>query len=327
MRLDRLAQLLEQKHKFQKTAADWPPKKPTFPLEPVNFSVPEMADVNASIRNQVNNLWKIPNEQFNILRVCADAGASKPKDEHQEKAIEGFKFCRELLSIIDTLKSSLDTIDLSTVRRGLEKMLELIQKNRLHEDDKKSFPNVTALIFYVVPGNNKRSLNEREDQYGKARKGLQRMNSVIITILEEMNRLGGSVDKLPQRFNTEATKLSQLEIEKFIREYGDTYGIPDRDTWGTVIDTDPALELPLTQLVHALQRGKIPRNADKIKPIIQNIMKRRQETSQTNLSALEQEKPGPNPLTLFEDNEAQDHKLASKYNDFTLSLLLKKGKL
>ena len=295
-------QLLEKKYWLQSRAVE---SKPSFPLPNVTFPLPQMADVSASIRSQIDSLWNIPNKTHNILRACADAGASKPKDEHEVKAVEGHKFCQKLLNIVDYLKANRDTVSLSDIRKGLDAVVALIKENIQHTEAEKQFPGVSALIFHLMPSSKKYDRKIRDQEYAKARKGLSRMASIALTILNEMNRLGGKSEEVG-RFEPQGAKLSNEEIMSFIRQHGDTYGIPDLATWSLAVDTDPALELPLTKLVHALSRGQVPSGAEKIKPIIQNIISRRQELTQTNAPIFE------------EEGEAWDHKMASKYNELTL---------
>lgn len=300
-------QLLEQKYWLQAQAVE---SKPPSVLPNVTFPLPQMADVSASIRNQIDVLWNIPNNTFNILRACADAGAAQPKNEQEDLAVEGYKFCRKVVSIVDYLKANRNELPLSEIRKGITAVVDEIIKNQKREGDELQFPHVSALIFHLLPSSRKHDRKLRDQQYAKARKGLSRMASVALTILNEMNRLGGK-SEVGGQFEPQGAKLSQSEIMSFIRQHGDTYGIPDLATWSLVVNTDPALELPLTRLVHALSRGRVPNGADKIKPIIQNIISRRQELTQTNAPVFE------------EEGEAWDHKMASKYNELTLERYIK----
>jgi len=287
--------------------------KPSFPLPSVVFSLPEMANLEASIRNQLDTLWNLPNKSFNILRACADSGAAKAQNPNEEKAVAGYKFCHKLLNIIDYLKANRNTVSLSEIKKGLETILELIQENLQHTEEEKQFPNVSELIFQLMPHSKKYDRKIRDQEYAKARKGLSRIASVSLTILNQMNKLGGK-SEVSGRFDPQGAKLSEAEIMSFIRQYGDNYNIPDLSAWSLILDTAPELELPLTKLVHSLSRGHIPESGSRLKLIIKNILNKHQERLQNNQTALQEEKPGPNPLVLFEEeNEAWDQKMANKY--------------
>lgn len=337
MRVDRLGKLYEQKYSLAAPKeedvpegvipAPYAPAEPSVAVKPgllptVTHPLPHMADVEAKIRNSLDILWNIPNKLFNVIKECAEAAPAHPEGEHEEEAVRGARFCKQVMSIVDTLKAKRDTLSLSEIRRGLETLQSLIHKNRVHKEDEKSFPHVIALIFEMVPHGKKYERRLRDQYYQKARKGFSRMNSIIKDILDYMNKVGGSSEETAPRFENEPTPLSIPEIEKFIRMHGDTYGIPDMATWSLALDTDPSLEAPLRKLVHALDRGHILAGADKIKPIIQNIIRRRQQPFKTNVPVLEQAPPAtPGPLLPSfeeEEGEAWDHKMASKYNDLTL---------
>ena len=284
MKIDKLSQSFEQKYELVSQAVD-----------------PKMADVEANIRNSLDILWEIPNRLFNILRACADANASKPTNANEAQAVEGHQFCKKIVSIIDYLKANKSAVSLSDIRKALTLLVKEIKENQKQVDEKLQFPHVSELIFQLLSSSSKHDRKLRDQQYAKARKGLSRITSIALTILNAMNKLGGSTEEFG-RFEPQGAKLSDSEIMSFIRQHGDDYNIPDLETWSFVVDSDPSLELPLTRLVHALSRGKIPSGTDQIRSIIQNILDRRQEATQTNAPLFE------------EEGEAWDKKMAFKYD-------------
>lgn len=342
MRIDRLGELLGQKYGLRTEGAVYPPRKPEIPvggLPAVHFPTPSMAQVENFVRTHIDTLWNLPNKAFNILRACADSEPKNPKNAHEQLAVDGFKFCRHILSIVDYLKANRDSLSVSDIRKGLTELKNSIVSNMHLKDlsldakdpDHKQFPHVSATIFEMMPASKKYERKLRDQQYAKARQGLSRIVSLVLTVINQLNEWGGAGVETG-RFEPEGAKLSDEEIEVFIRNNGNSYGIPDKETFYYIIDANPDLEKPLTRLVHALSRGKVPKGADRFKSIIQNILRKRQQLTQTNVSALEKEEPGPNPLTLFEEedgeeSEAWDAKIAFKYNDLALGNLLRKGNL
>jgi len=261
MNISKLGRLFELKYSFLTIAAD-----------------PNMKDVEAGIRNSLDALWAIPNISFNILRVCADSGAAKPTNADEQKAIIGFQFCRKIVGIIDYLKANKSTVKLSEIRRALETIVGDIKE----VETKDQFSNLSELIYQLMPHGKKYDRKLREQQYAKARKGLSRITSIALTILNNMNNFGGAVEQ-EGRFAPEGAKLSEHEIMSFIRQHGDEYGVPDLATWSLVLDADPSLEQPITRMVHALSRGHNPRDSGAIKSIIHDIVAKHQEAKQTNL--------------------------------------------
>lgn len=255
---------------------------------------PDLARLENSVRHQLDALWQIPNKSFNILRACADSEASKPQNDNEKLAVEGYHLCRRVVSLADYLKANRDSLSLSDIRESLNKMLAFIaeaQKDGL-------FPSVSELIFQLMPSGRKYDRKVREQEYAKARKGLSRMNSLALTILNEMNRAGGA-NQQEGRFDPKGAELSEEEIVLFIRQAGDKYGISDRQTWTDVVNSDPSLLPELTRLVHAVLRGHSPANGQDIKARIEDILKGRQGAKQTN-------------QVVFDDNLAQ---LTEKYEE------------
>jgi hypothetical protein len=260
--------------------------------------------IKASIIDGIDALWQLPNKTFNILRACADADASAPKDEHEKSAVAGFQFCQRAVQIVDYLKAHRNTMGLASIRKALNELIDLIQSNM--GEGSSQFPHVSALIFQMMPYGKKHDRKIREQEYAKARKGLARMVSLAISIINEINKLGG-VSEEEGRFDPQGAKLSDGEIVSFIRQYGDDYGIPDIETWSLVVNADPDIEKPLTTLIHALSRGHAPSHGGEVKRMVQDIVLRHQENNPpANTLALEQEDVPPTPIE-FGD------KIASKY--------------
>lgn len=265
-----------------------------------------MSSIETNIRNGLDSLWNIPNKAFNILRACADADASNPKNQQEELAVKGFQFCQQVVGIVDYLKANRTTLPLKTIKKGLEEILALIKSNMSGE---LQFPHVSELIFQIMPYGSKHDRKIRDQEYAKARKGLSRLTSISISLLSDVNKLGGAVNNEAERFEPIGAKLSNQEIMAFIRQYGTAYGIPDLATWSLVLNADPELEKELTKTVHALLRGHSPINTSSVKSAVLGIINQYHELNQpTNNQVLQQEDPEPMPLLLNE-------KFAMKYGD------------
>lgn len=267
----------------------------------------ETSHAETYIRNAIDSLWQVPNKTFNILRACADTGASAPKNVQEEHAIKGFQFCQQVVGIIDYLKVHRNTISLGQLRKALSELLELIKTNIEGDHVSLQFPHVSELIFQMMPYGKKHDRKIRDQEYAKARKGLSRITSISLSIINEINKLGGAVEQ-EGRFDPQGSKLSESEITNFLRQYGQSYGIPDWSTWHLVLHADPSLETNLTRLVHSLLRGNSP-NVEPIKSKVQEILARQPEPE--NTSMFEQNNPAP-AVSLFDDQGAMD-KLAWKY--------------
>jgi hypothetical protein len=273
----------------------------------------ELKQIKAHIADNIDALWQIPNKTFNILRACADAGASAPQNEHEKQAVLGYQFCHHAVQIVDYLKSHRNTLSLGAIRKALIELLDLMRTNIHGGEDSwdksaEQFPHVAELIFQLLPSSKRYDRKIRDQEYAKARKGLSRMTSIALSMLGEINRLGGTIEE-EGRFEPQGAKLSESQVMSFIRQYGDQYSIPDLATWSLVLNVDPSLEPMLIKLVHALERGHVPVNGSEVKKAVQEIVLRHKENNQpTNTLALEQEDAPATPLEFGE-------KMASKYGD------------
>lgn len=284
MRLTRLAELLVAKHKFAASAA-----------ESENL-----------LRREINLLWNIPNKSFNILKACAESGASKPKDAKENIAVLGHKFCKQLLSLIDYLKSNMLDIPLVEMREVLLNIANLIDSNKdlkfnakgkVSEDGEVApvqFPHVSELIFQITPIRTKHEIKLRNELQGKARTGLSRILSICSTMLDEISQLEvmdptkfkavDSVDPevnieqvVPERFSPQRAPLSNYDILDFIRQHGDKYGISNTEDWELAFRNDPALKEDITTVINALNRGHSPRNGLSVKDEIAQILQQHKD--------------------------------------------------
>ena len=295
MRIDRLAELLVLKHKLA--------------ISP--------AELEASLRKKIPVLWNYPNKLFNILRACADAGAAKPKDANERKAVAGHLFCKELLSLIDYLKANWLNISLGEMREILTTIAQLIDKNKhpafgpagkLDERAEPStiqFPHVAELIFHLVQAGTKDARKKRDEQFGKAKTGLARTLSVTLDMLDDIQKLEVMVpekfkyenvtdvdidQKSPERFSPQRAPLSENDIIDFIRQHGDEYGISSKEDWATVFMNDQQLKEEMTTVINALNRGHSPKDAASVRMQIAEILKNYEQRKSTN-------------APLFEDSE------------------------
>lgn len=275
------------------------------------------ADIEAALRQKISNLWMIPNKTHNILKACADAGASKPTNAYEKKAVAGHQFCKQLVALIDYLKIHQSNISLGEMREALLSIINSITRNKnakFDESGKPSadapespvqFPHVSELIFQISPTSKKHDIKQRNELFNKARTGLARILSISIDAVEDLQKLEimipekfthkniTNVDinqKLPERFVPQRAMLSENDIVDFIRQHGDKYGISSQEDWGTVFRDDPQLKQQITTVINALNRGHSPADAATVKMEIAEILKNHEERKSSN-------------APLFEDSE------------------------
>lgn len=294
MRIYRLATLLTAKYKFAEDAGS----------------------IENSLRKQISVLWNYPNKLFPILKACADSGAGKAKTPHEKKAIAGYKFCKNLLDLIEYLKNNSHTFSLGEIRKVLLHIVNLIDGNKdltFGVDGKLTkklpsdlvatqFPHVSALIFELMPVVRRHDIKVRNDMQGKARTGLSRILSLSSTMLDEIKQLevmspekftdsSPDVDinqENPERFSPQRAPLAHNDIIDFLRQHGDDYGLSSKEDWNTVFEHDPVLREEITSVINALNRGHSPVDGLAIKEEIQKILQRHKDLKPTNAHLFEE---------------------------------------
>lgn len=285
MRIVRLAELLAAKHKIAANALE----------------------LESSLRRKIPVLWNYPNKLFNILKACADAGVSNAKTPEEKKAYAAYRFCKELLSNIDYLKTNWLNISLPELKDKLTYIVKLVDANKeakfgpsgkpAKESATESpvdlqFPHVSELIFAMYPPGTKHDKKIRGELQAKARTGLSRILSFSLSMLEELHQLemmepekfvtqkdtdSEEPEELPGRFTPQHGELSPNDILTFIRQHGDEYGIDSTDDWTRVFMNDPALKDEMTSVINALSRGHYPRGSAEVKTQIDEILRRHKE--------------------------------------------------
>lgn len=263
--------------------------------------------LETSIRKDIHILWKIPNELFNILRACAESSPKNAKNVLQVKAINGFKFCQKLLTMIDYLETNVDTISLIEIKKITNSIVEFIEYNiylkfdssgKPSEEGVKSelqFSHVSELIFEMIPATTKHTRVIRDQQFNKARTGLSRILSITLGIIEKISKLEmivpekfdstapiGMNKKLPFRFIPDRSTLSIYDIMDFIRQHGLEYGISTTEDWATVFENDLQLKNEITTVINAINRGHYPKGSIDIKMEITRILKEYEERKSSN---------------------------------------------
>lgn len=265
----------------------------------------EAQQIEHSLRKKIDILWNYPNKNFNILRVCADAGVSKPTNPNEKKAVVGFKFCQELLSMIDYLKNNQYSLSLSKVRELLNNIIHLINKNKdlrfnekgIPSEEGKAegiqFPAVSELIFELIPINKRHDVKLKNEQFGKAKTGLSRILGLSLDMMndifelekllpeqfqEPLHETSEDIDEqLPKAFTPQRAPLSEYDIIDFIRQHGENYGISSTDDWGKIFMDDPKLKQEMTTVINALNRGHVARNDAEVKMQLAEIMREHEE--------------------------------------------------
>jgi len=159
------------------------------------------AELENSLRKKISILSSLPNKLFNILKACADSGASKPKNPNERIAVAGHLFCKELLSWIDYMQNNQSTLSLGEIREALLNIGNLIERNKNAafnkagkydariESSGRQFPHISELIFQMVPIKRKHDKTLRDEQYSKARTGLARIVSVASDMMDDIRKL------------------------------------------------------------------------------------------------------------------------------------------
>lgn len=301
MRTVRLAELLAVKYKFAVNSVE----------------------LESALRRKIPMLWNYPNKLFAILKACADAGVTNAKTPDERKAYAGYKFCKELVSVIDYIKINWLNISLPELKDKLTHIVELINANKdmkfgpggkpaaeAFEETPVTvqFPHVAELIYALFPLNKKHDKKFRDDVQAKARTGLSRILSFSLSMLEELNQLElmepekfvgqkdtGSEEPevVPGRFSPQRAQLSTNDIVDFIRNHGDEYGISSTDDWAKVFMNDPVLKEEMTTVINAINRGHYPRGAHDVKTQVDDILRRHRERAAASNAHL------------FEDTENQ----------------------
>jgi hypothetical protein len=272
MRLDRLAGLYALKYKVAVNAKD----------------------LEASIRNQIDALYLVVSKTHNILRACAQSEASKPTTPEEAMAVEGYKFCQEVVSKIDYLKANKDKLSLDVIKKTLQDIktqVEISMFPNFGGGQKATieFPQVSALIYQLIPTAKKHDRKLRDEQLGKARKGFSRIVSIVIGMLEQLRQLQGSEveENIGGRFQATRAPLSESDIVSFIRQNGDQYGISTTDDWSVALTDDPQLKEQLTTVINALNRGQAPRDSADVKMQLAEIMRNHEERKSSNAHLFE----------------------------------------
>lgn len=257
-------------------------------------------ETEASLRRDIEALWNLPNKSFNILKACAESNASKPKNANERKAVAGYKFCKELVELIDYLKFKESEISIPEIREALLNIVNLIDENlKLRFDEKGvpsdegsispvQFPHVSELIFQLTPVKTKHQIKLRDDLYGKARTGLSRILSLSNSMIDKIKELEildshrfqshtqyTDVDinqENPNRFKPQKTEVSKYDVLDFINQHGEEYGINTKTDWELVFRNDPQLKNKMTTVINALNRGHSPMDAYLMKQEIAQIL-------------------------------------------------------
>lgn len=282
MKTNRLGKLLAAKYKFAANADD----------------------LEFSLRKKINTLWDYPNKNFNILRACADSQVSKPQNLDEKKAVLGYKFCKQLLSMIDYLKANTNTIKMSEFKELLISIVDLINSNKnisLKSDDKISdlqFPHISELIFQMIPVSKRHDIKLKNEQYGKAKTGLSRIFGLSLDMLKDIENLqkiapdkfefiNEIVNTLPDKFMPQRAPISELDIIDFIRQHGDKYGLSSQEDWANVFMDNPKLKEEITTVINALNRGHHPKDDLSVKQQIATILQNIKQNKANNANLFE----------------------------------------
>ncbi len=245
-----------------------------------------------SLRDDIRMLWKYPNDDklFNIISACAKSEPNNPKNDEEKLAVYGFKFCQQVMSMIDYLGAKRSELSLGEIREILLNLVNLIKDNMVKSNVQ--FPAVSELIFQMIPVSTKSDRVIRDQQFAKAKAGFSRIMSLSLSMLEKISKIEvmapekftydqvTDVDinqKLPERFVGQRGALSVYDIIDFIRQHGDEFGISSTEDWGTVFRDDPQFKEEITTVINAINRGHYAKNSADVKMEIARILKEHEE--------------------------------------------------
>lgn len=267
----------------------------------IKYAATDLEKNEAAIRRSILDLWNITTNKTygEVLRACAEAGISGASTPKEKSAERGYEFVKGLLNTIDVMKTNLNEIDFKTLRAKLKEIIASIEE-QIEPGVKGSvdFPDVTNLIFFLVPARNKHEAeNFKKTQYGKVRTGLTRIHSMAKSMLSQLNKFEG----LPSaedptkayrhhqqpRLVPQRAPLSVYDIVPFIRQYGIEYGIRGEKDWEIAFRDDPEFKEEITTVINAVNRGKIPNNEQAVKMEIARVIRNHEARMATNQRAFE----------------------------------------
>jgi hypothetical protein len=282
----------------------------------------------------------------------------KNPKRNEKGALFGKKFVENVLETIMKLGKEHQTMSLAQIDDlliGLVRQIDEVKNAKFDENSSSISPEdipaylesmrernigdvqfapLSEAVWYQITGNSHPTRKARADAVQKARAGLQRIHSICLTLLKDLEKLQKiAPDKfkgyeyqedtetpLPDRFVAQRGKLSKNDIQDFVRMYGDEYLIPNMATWSYVVQTDPVLFEDLTTVINSLNRGRLPRNASEVKAKIKEILNRQKENFEsevkTNESEFTQEDAPPTEKTfmLFNPELVSDNPNLENFN-------------
>lgn len=255
------------------------------------------------IRQQLSSLYTWL-EKYNILIGIAESDMKNinKKVPVQVSAFAGYNFIKRLVDNINVLKKDDANLSLDQIKALVQENVKLINENKSSKKDPRgndvvSFPSVSDAILFKLPlKSTKNSQTEREVQFQKVSQGLERINSVSITILKMLQELqkkapekfsDSETQEIPERFEGETKIISTPEILRFIRSYGDEYGITSTEEWRVALENDEKLKRELTVVFNALKGGHVPKESQSVKSQLARILSEYRRRQQTNEEALE----------------------------------------
>lgn len=258
------------------------------------------------IRQQLASLYTWL-EKYNILIGIAESDMKNinKKVPVQVSAFAGYNFIKKLVDNINVLRKDDANLSLDQIKDLVQENIKLINENKNVKMDPRgnevvSFPSVSDAVLFKLPlKTTKNSQTEREVQFQKVSQGLERINSVNITILKMLEALRakapekfsdsemGEQEVAPQRFEGETKIISEPEIMRFIRSYGPEYGINSPDEWRFALENDEKLKRELTVVFNALKGGHVPKESQSVKNQLSRILSDYRKRQETNEGALE----------------------------------------
>jgi len=253
----------------------------------------------ADIRRSLLDLWALTNNKtYDILRLVASSHISgKPDSEKERNAQRGYKFVNGILSVIDQLKTNLNTVPISDVEKKLKAVMDTIEEEAVDGGrDTVDFPDLTDFIFLL--GKNARNFNQSDKRwvdtnYGKIRTVITRIHSLADAIVTKIMRFRGEEPEKKyrhhqrRRLEPRRAPIYKGDIVDFLRQYGPEYGLNSYDDWQVAFEHDQELKEQITTVINALNRAKTPKDEAAVKMQLAEVMHAWELRKKTNIPALE----------------------------------------
>lgn len=262
--------------------------------------------LEGDIRRSIEQLWRLPNIKFNILRAAWQANPKKTKDTPEEDMVmEGFALVKKVVDAINAIKEGANDMDLSTMEKKLKSIKRAIQSQMKETRNGVNFPEVMMLVSALLDPlqKNKWDVKYEGGQWGKARTGLKLILEYVSDMLFNIQKLkmiraGAPKEEIFEaeeeyrkydrpKLKAQRVPLHESQIKDFILKYGPDYGLNSEEDWAIAFREDPEFKEEIHDIINALSRGRIARNDPYVKSEVGNIIREHKKRMATNVPVFE----------------------------------------